>query len=97
MTDQTEKKTNRKTIRFSDQQIDKINQVCKNNNCKQAKVVKSALDLVTIGTSDLEFDTVINNSEKPIKTLVIEHNNKGRILNSFEKELKPIVTVIEEN
>ena len=53
MTDATKEK--RKTIRFSDQQIEKINEICKNNNCSQSQVVKSALDLATKGNSDIDF------------------------------------------
>ena len=71
-----EKKTNRVNVRFNDEQIESLDKICADKKIKsRSKVLKSALDLVTKGTSDIfEIDT--DYSKEPRKTILFEDDKK---------------------
>lgn len=71
-------KSDKKTsIRFSEQQMERMNDVSKkNNDCSRAKVIKSAVDLVTTGTSEIEFDAQINNSQKTSELIEVKRDQE---------------------
>ena len=51
-------KSDKKTsVRLSSQQIIDLDKICKNNGCSRSKAIKSAIDLVTKGTSEIDFGT----------------------------------------
>ena len=51
-------KSDKKTsIRLSSQQIIDLDKICKNNGCSRSKAIKSAIDLVTKGISEIDFGT----------------------------------------
>jgi len=74
-----EKKKKRVNVRLNDEQIASIDKICDDKKIKsRSKVLKSALELVTKGTSDIDFEIVADHSKEPRKTILFEDDKKIR-------------------
>ena len=72
-----EKKENRVNVRFNDEQIESLDKICAEKGIKsRSKVLKSALDLVTKGTSDINFGITADFTKEPRKTIQFEDDKK---------------------
>jgi len=66
---------NKTSLRYSDEQKEKLDEILqKNGNCSRAKVIKSAIDQVTTGKSDIDFGEFAkpHNSEEATQEITLD-------------------------
>jgi len=72
-----EKKENRVNVRFNDKQIQELDKICEDKGVKsRSKILKSALELVTNGTSDIDFGITADFTKEKRKTIQFEDDKK---------------------
>jgi len=72
-----EKKKNRVNVRFNDSQMESLDRICEEKGIKsRSKMLKSALDLVTKGTSDIDFGIKSDFTKEERKTIQFEDDKK---------------------
>jgi len=72
-----EKKENRVNVRLNDEQIQSLDKICDDKGIKsRSRVLKSALDLVTKGTSDIDFGITTDYTKEERKTIQFEDSKK---------------------
>ena len=75
--DTQKKKGNRVNVRFNDEQIQSLDKICDDKGIKsRSKMLKSALALVTKGTSDIDFGINADYSKEERKTIQFEDDKK---------------------
>ena len=72
-----EKKENRVNVRFNDNQMQKLDKICEEKGIKsKSKMLKSALELVTNGTSSIDFGITTDFTKEERKTIQFEEDKK---------------------
>ena len=72
-----EKKEKRVNVRLNDEQLESLDKICDEKNIKsRSKVLKSALELVTKGTSDIDFGITTDFTKEGRKTIQFEDDKK---------------------
>jgi len=74
-----EEKKKRVNVRFNDEQMKSLDKICEEKGIKsRSKMLKSVLDLVTKGTSDIDFGITADYTKEPRKTIQFEDDKKIR-------------------
>ncbi len=75
--EESKEKECRVNVRFSGNQMEELNRICEEKGVKsKSKILKSALDLVTKGTSDIDFEIKLDFTKEERKMIQFEDEKK---------------------